>query len=84
MQQLELFPEDIRIERIDHEASMYRFYRLRLMPDLFGGVSLLREWGRIGTQGRHRIELFEDAGRAANAMTTLYRAKQKRGYRLAR
>ncbi|MEO1406600.1 MAG: WGR domain-containing protein [Pseudomonadota bacterium] len=21
------------------------------MPDLFGGVSLLREWGRIGTQG---------------------------------
>ncbi|MFG6637776.1 WGR domain-containing protein [Sulfitobacter sp. 1A12126] len=84
MQQLELFPEDIRIERINHEANMYRFYRLRLMPDLFGGVSLLREWGRIGTQGRHRIELFEDAGRAANAMTTLYRAKQKRGYRLAR
>jgi len=84
MQQLELFPEDIRIERIDHEANMYRFYRLRLMPDLFGGVSLLREWGSIGTQGRHRIELFEDAGRAANAMTTLYRAKQKRGYRLAR
>ena len=84
MQQLELFPEDIRIERIDHEANMYRFYRLRLMPDLFGGVSHQREWGRIGTQGRHRIELFEDAGRAANAMTTLYRAKQKRGYRLAR
>ena len=37
------------------------------MPDLFGGVSLLREWGRIGTQGRHRIELFEDAGSAADA-----------------
>lgn len=84
MQQLELFPEDIRIERVDPESNMYRFYRLRLMPDLFGGVSLLREWGRIGTQGRHRIELFEDAGRAANAMTTLYRAKQKRGYQLAR
>lgn len=52
MQQLELFPENIRIERVDSEANMYRFYRLRLMPDLFGGVSLLREWGRIGTQGR--------------------------------
>lgn len=80
MQQLELFPEDIRIERVDPEANMYRFYRLRLMPDLFGGVSLLREWGRIGTQGRHRIELFEDAGRAADAMVTLYRAKRRRGY----
>lgn len=82
MQQLELFPEDIRIERIDHGANMYRFYRLRLMPDLFGGVSLLREWGRIGTQGRHRIELFEDAGCATDAMIALYRAKQKRGYQV--
>ena len=83
MQQLEMFPEDIRIERVDAEANMYRFYRLRLMPDLFGGVSLLREWGRIGTQARHRIELFEDAGRATDAMAVLYRAKQKRGYQLA-
>lgn len=83
MQQLEMFPDDIRIERVDHEANMFRFYRLRLMPDLFGGVSLLREWGRIGTQGRHRIELFEGAGGAANAMDALYRAKQKRGYQLA-
>ena len=77
-----MFPEDIRIERIDHEANMYRFYRLRLMPDLFGGVSLLREWGRIGTQGRHRIELLEDMGSAADAMIALYRTKQKRGYQL--
>ncbi|MEL6101356.1 MAG: WGR domain-containing protein [Pseudomonadota bacterium] len=43
----------------------------------------MREWGRIGTQGRHRIELLEDAGRAADAMVAVYRAKQKRGYQLA-
>ena len=83
MQQLELFPQDIRIERVDPEANMFRFYRLRLLPDLFGGVSLLREWGRIGTQGRHRIELFSDAGQAADAMLAVYRSKQKRGYMLA-
>lgn len=83
MQQLDLFPEDIRIERVDPEANMYRFYRLRLLPDLFGGVSLLREWGRIGTQGRHRIELFADAGQAADAMLAVYRSKQKRGYLLS-
>lgn len=82
MQQLEMFPEDIRIERVDPETNMYRFYRLRLMPDLFGGVSLLREWGRIGTQGRHRIELFADAGSAADAMLSVYRSKQRRGYHL--
>lgn len=80
MRQLDLFPEDIRIERVDPEANMYRFYRLRLLPDLFGGISLLREWGRIGTQGRYRIELFADAGQAADAMLAVYRSKQKRGY----
>ena len=83
MQQLNLFPDDIRVERLDPEANMYRFYRMRLLPDLFGGVSLIREWGRIGTQGRHRIDLFRDAGQAADAMLALYRAKQKRGYRIA-
>jgi len=51
MQQLDLFPDDIRVERLDPEANMYRFYRMRLLPDLFGGVSLIREWGRLGTQG---------------------------------
>ena len=83
MRQLELFPQDIRIERVDPETNMYRYYRLRLMPDLFGGMSLLREWGRIGTQGQQRIDCFEDAGRAADAMVALYRAKQRRGYQLA-
>ncbi|WP_308425500.1 WGR domain-containing protein [Tateyamaria omphalii] len=38
----------------------------------------------MGTRGRHRIELFEDAGRAADAMVAVYRAKQRRGYQLAR
>jgi len=80
--QLELFPEDIRIERVDRTANMYRFYRLRLLPDLFGGVSLLREWGRIGTRGRQRVELFADTGQAVNAMDAIYQAKQKRGYSL--
>ena len=84
MTQLELFPEDIRVERVDPAANMYRFYRLRLQPDLFGGVSLLREWGRIGNQGRFMIDCFEDAGQAVDAMLSIYLSKQKRGYRLVR
>ena len=83
MQQFDLFPEDIRIERVDPDTNMYRFYRLRILPDLFGGISLLREWGRIGTQGRHKIELFTDADQAMAAMLTVYRSKQKRGYQIA-
>ena len=79
--QLEMFPEEIRVECVDPAANMYRFYRLRLLPDLFGGVSLLKEWGRIGTRGQHRIELFADAGQAADAMHNAYQGKIKRGYR---
>ena len=83
MQQFDLFPDDIRIERIDAEANMYRFYRLRLLPNLFGGMSLLREWGRIGTKGRIKIDLFADATEASEAMISIYRAKQVKGYQRA-
>ncbi|MEP4197217.1 MAG: WGR domain-containing protein [Aliishimia sp.] len=83
MQQLDLFPEDIRIERVDADVNMHRFYRLGLLPDLFGGMSLLREWGRIGTSGQSKVELFANAGQAADAMITIYRSKQKRGYQFA-
>lgn len=79
MQQFDLFREDIRIERVNPDTNMYRFDRLRLLPDLFGDVSLLREWGRIGTQGQYKIELFTDAEQATDAMLTIYYAKQKRG-----
>ena len=79
--QLELFPEDIRIERVDPDANMYRFYRMRLQSDLFGGCGLVREWGRIGAAGRQLIDLFEDEGQAVDALAKIMRTKQLRGYR---
>jgi len=82
MQQLELFPEDIRIERVDPDLNMYRFYRLRLQPDLFGGMTLFREWGRIGTGGRQMVDHFNDTGTAIDALLEIYRTKSKRGYTL--
>ena len=83
MQQLELFPEDVRIERIDPEQNMRRFYRLHVQFDPFGGTTLFKEWGRIGTSGRQLTECFEDDGQAANALLTHFRSKLRRGYRLA-
>ena len=50
--------------------------RLRRMPDLVEGARHFREWGRIGTQERHGLDCFEDAGLAADAMVALYRAKR--------
>ena len=38
---------------------------MTVQRDLFGGASLIRVWGRIGTAGRQRIDTFVDEGRAA-------------------
>lgn len=61
---------------------MHRYYRLRLEDDLFGGVALVREWGRTGTHGRRRIDLFGDAGCAQTALLRLLARKRTRGYRM--
>lgn len=80
MSQLELFPEATRMERIDQTQNMRRFYRMHIQPDLFGGAVLFKEWGRIGTAGRQRIEPYDDAGQAVDALAAHLRTKQRRGY----
>ena len=78
--QLEIFPDRIRIERQEPEHNRHRFYRMYVQPDLFGGCSLVREWGRIGTAGRQVRDAFADEGQAVNALLTLFRQKRRRGY----
>ena len=41
----------IELRHIDPAKNMRRFYRLDTQPDLFRGVFLMKEWGRIGTPG---------------------------------
>jgi predicted DNA-binding WGR domain protein len=59
---------------------MTRFYRMEVWPDLFGRALLVRHWGRLGTQGRRRLDPHPDPGAAINALATLLRAKRRRGY----
>ena len=72
---------DTELTRIDPAKGAFRFYRLALWPDLFGGVSLAREWGRIGQPGTLRLEPYADADAAGAALSRLAAAKQRRGYR---
>lgn len=62
--QLEAFPTDLSLRRIDPAKGMRRFYRLTIQPDLFGGADLVREWGRLGSPGRVRVDMHPDQGRA--------------------
>lgn len=78
--QLDIFPDQTRLRREDTSRNMRRFYQMVVQRDLFGGASLIREWGRIGRAGQVRIDHHPDEGRAVDALAELVAAKRKRGY----
>ncbi|TQM89870.1 WGR domain-containing protein [Roseinatronobacter monicus] len=78
--QLEVFPTDLQMRRIDVARNMRRFYRMSVQPDLFGGASLVREWGRIGYRGQMMTEPYADEGQAVTALMKLACVKKRRGY----
>jgi hypothetical protein len=45
------------LHRIDPEQGIRRFYSLMIERDLFGTVRLVRNWGRIGTNGQELVEI---------------------------
>jgi predicted DNA-binding WGR domain protein len=79
--QLPLFPDQASLTRIRAANNEDRFYRLEVWPDLFGHALLARQWGRIGSAARLRLDPHPDPGAAINALARLVRAKRRRGYR---
>ena len=78
--QLPLFAEAASLIRVRPEHNEFRYYRLEIWPDLFGRALLARHWGRLGTQGRLRLDPHPDPGAAINALAALARQKRRRGY----
>jgi predicted DNA-binding WGR domain protein len=72
----------IELRRIDPARNMRRFYRLDMQPDLFGGVLLMKQWGRIGTAGRIMDEPHPTEALAVAAMQRQAERKRRRGYRI--
>ena len=60
---------------------MRRFYILTIQPTLFGEVSLIRNWGRIGAAGQTMVETFDCQHDAKTAFLRIERQKIRRGYR---
>ena len=78
--QPDIFPDQVFLRREVASRNMCRFYMMVVQRALFGGASLVREWGRIGSPGRVRIDHLPDEGRAVDALAGLAAAKRKRGY----
>jgi predicted DNA-binding WGR domain protein len=68
------------LHRIEPDQGVARFYSLMVERDLFGTIRLVRNWGRIGTNGQELVEVFADEIEAGQALEALARAKRWQGY----
>ena len=73
-------PAPLCLIRRDPARNMARFYRLEITPDLFGGVTLHRQWGRIGTRGQSLQSWFETPEQAEACRDHWAAKKRRRGY----
>ena len=70
----------MRLTRTKPEANLYRYYRMEIVPGLFGDWGLVRQWGRLGRPGRSRTDWFDTEAEAKDACITLRIQKARRGY----
>ena len=54
----------LMLDRCDPTCNMARYYVLAIEPSLFGEATLIREWGRIGFQGRERLSCTKTQSKA--------------------
>jgi predicted DNA-binding WGR domain protein len=70
----------IKLTRSKPTNNMYRFYAMHLAPTLFGEWGLIAEWGRVGSPGTVREQVFQTQELAEAAFTKRLRIKTRRGY----
>jgi predicted DNA-binding WGR domain protein len=70
----------IAFTRREPARNLDRFYVLAMTRDLFGGWMLWREWGRRGSPGTLRCEIYEQEEAAASAARRIVRRRLLHGY----
>ncbi len=82
-------PDDLRspikhhlvLHRSIPEQRIRRFYSLMIERDLFGTVRLVRNSGRIGTNGQEKAKEFNSDDEAGKALEILAQAMRRQGFR---
>ena len=57
-----------------------KFYRLAIVPGLFGDWSLVHGWGTIGEEGQTRVDWFQTEAEAKGARFAVHMEKAMAGY----
>jgi predicted DNA-binding WGR domain protein len=73
-------PDAVTLRHIDPAQNKARYYRMDVQPDLFGGWSFIREWGRIGRPGQVLLTPYPSPAEALAALERQRRTKERRGY----
>jgi predicted DNA-binding WGR domain protein len=76
------FAHFARFVSVDPAKNRYRCYELRWQPALWGGVLLVRTWGRAGTRRRAAVRAYPDRASARPDVERAVRRRLRRGYRL--
>ncbi len=75
-------PHHTCLAKVDPNANQYRYYSLRVDPDLFGRWSLFRQWGSLDYEGGSlRMDSFGSEEEALHSLVKITKKKLKRGYR---
>jgi predicted DNA-binding WGR domain protein len=67
------------LHKRDPEWRMARSYSFMIERDLFGTVRLVRNSGRIGSNGQELVEIFDSEEVAGQALEAPAAAKRRRG-----
>ena len=70
----------MRLECINPDRNMFRFYEIRVEPTLFDEHALFICWGRIGKRARQRIACTGPYQEIEALALKLEKTKLKRGY----
>ncbi|WP_276153728.1 MULTISPECIES: WGR domain-containing protein [unclassified Sulfitobacter] len=73
-------PDCMYLTQMNKASTDRRFYRIDLLPGLFGDWALVREWGKVGRAGQTRTDWYQDEAEAKDARFALHMKKAKVGY----
>ena len=71
---------EYKLTSINPEENRNRYYHITVQPGLFGGFTVIREWGRIGTKGKHKTQTFETEKQTEKEIQKVLRVRERHGY----